>query len=184
MTHSTKIKLSKTLEELLHYNDITKITISLIVGTCGVSRQTFYNNFEDIYELLYWSHAMLIEGAVNTFWKEEDFIQAFTTATTIMRNHKVFYEQLVQLDGINSFQNTFALKNIELSKIRIKKVSKKEADSELIFALTLYWHGTAKMIVNWIATGMKESPQELADLLYTSLPSILLPYWNKVGDSH
>ena len=179
MTYSTKVKLSKALESLLQCNDITKITISQIVGNCNVSRQTFYNNFEDIYELLYWSHAMLIEGAVNTFWKEEDFIQAFTTATSIMRDHKVFYEQLVQLDGINSFQNTFALKNIELSKIRIKKVSNKEADRDLLFALNLYWHGTSKMIVNWITTGMKESPHDLAILLHTSLPSILLPYWKK-----
>lgn len=71
MTLSTKIKLSKTLEKLLYTNDVSKITVSQLVSTCGVSRQTFYNNFEDIYELLYWSHAMLIEGLLILFGKKK-----------------------------------------------------------------------------------------------------------------
>ena len=179
MTYSTKVKLSKTLEKLLHTNEISKISVSQIVSSCGVSRQTFYNNFNDIYDILYWSHAVLIEGAVNTFWKEENFIEAFTTATTIMKDHQVFYKQFSQTEGINSFQNTFAIKNIELSKIRIKKVSKKEVDENTLFALSLYWYGASKMVVNWINTGMQKEPKELALQLYDSLPSILLPYWPK-----
>jgi len=179
MTLSTKIKLSKTLEKLLYTNDVSKITVSQLVSTCGVSRQTFYNNFEDIYELLYWSHAMLIEGAVNTFWKEENFIEAFTTATTIMKDHYVFYKQFSQTEGINSFQNTFALKNIELSKIRIQKVTGKLPNQNVLFSLNLYWYGASKMIVNWINSGMYKSPKELSIQLYESLPSNLVCYWPK-----
>ena len=33
---------------------LDKITVKELVATCGVNRQTFYYNFQDIYELLEW----------------------------------------------------------------------------------------------------------------------------------
>lgn len=96
-----------------------------------------------------------------------------------MKDHYVFYKQFSQTEGINSFQNTFALKNIELSKIRIQKVTGKLPNPNIVFSLSLYWYGTSKMVVNWINSGMYKSPEELSIQLYESLPSNLVCYWPK-----
>ena len=149
MSQSTKLKLANTLEALLQKIPIEKITISDIVE------------------------------AVDTFWKEENFCQAFSTATTIMQQHKTFYQQIVRKEGINSFQRLFAQGNIELSKIRIQNVSGKDITSTLNFLLELYWFGAAQVLVNWIADGMKDSPARLASLLYEGLPLSLRQYWPK-----
>lgn len=177
MSQSTKETFADTLEELLQHNTISKITISDIVTASKLSRQTFYNNFVDIYDLIYWTHATRIKEAVDTFWQNSNFCQAFETATIIMQQHKTFYQQIVRKDGINSFQRLFAQSNIELSKLRIFKVTGSPIDSTASFLLELYWFGTAQVLVNWIEDGMKESPATLARLFYEGLPLTLRSYW-------
>ena len=122
---------------------------------------------------------MRIREAVDTFWQNSDFCQAFETATTIMRQHKNFYQQIVRKEGANSFQRLFAQSNIELSKIQIHNVSGKSTDSATDFILELYWYGTAQVLINWIEDGMKQEPAVLSQLLYDGLPLPLKQYWSK-----
>lgn len=177
MGNSRKNKIADALEELLQENSISKITVSDVVTASGVSRQTFYNNFTDIYDLIYWAHMKCVREAVSRFWENEDFCLAFEMAGDSMRQHKAFYKQVVKKEGINSFQYLFAKQNIELSKVHIKKVSDVKIDKNIDFLLELYWYGAAQMLVNWIVGGMKEEPKVLARLLYEGLPQALRIYW-------
>lgn len=43
---------------------LSKITINDLTQSCGVSRQTFYNNFRDIYDLVEWIYLQDIEISV------------------------------------------------------------------------------------------------------------------------
>ena len=52
MAIATKKLLADGLKELLEKKTLDKITVKELVATCGVNRQTFYYNFQDIYELL------------------------------------------------------------------------------------------------------------------------------------
>ena len=63
---STVIKkvLASTLKELMDEKSLSKITINDLTQSCGVSRQTFYNNFRDIYDLVEWIYLQDIEISV------------------------------------------------------------------------------------------------------------------------
>ena len=52
MAIATKKLLADGLKELLEKKTLDKITVKELVATCGVNRQTFYYNVQDIYELL------------------------------------------------------------------------------------------------------------------------------------
>ena len=52
MAIATKKLLADGLKELLEKKTLDKITVKELVATCGVNRQTFYYNFQDIYEQL------------------------------------------------------------------------------------------------------------------------------------
>lgn len=177
MQYTTKIKFANALEECLQNTRISQVTVSNIVAVSGLSRQTFYNNFIDIYDLIYWMHTMWIKEVVDTFWKEEDFCQAFEGAAAIMRKHKKFYRQIIWSEGVNSFQKSFYRQNVELSKERIRRVCASEINESIAFLLHLYWSGASQMLVNWIIDDMKMEPAELADLLYEGLPLMLSQYW-------
>lgn len=48
----TKTAMEQTLKKLLHEIPINKITVSMVTKQCGLSRNTFYHHFTDIYDLI------------------------------------------------------------------------------------------------------------------------------------
>jgi len=52
---NTKEHLSNALIRELQQTPVDKITIQTIADDCGLTRQTFYNHFADIYELVEWT---------------------------------------------------------------------------------------------------------------------------------
>ena len=48
----TKYKLANSIKECMKTAPVDKITVKNIVEGCGVTRQTFYRNFLDKYDLI------------------------------------------------------------------------------------------------------------------------------------
>ena len=55
MPIDTKRIIANALEEMLRNKSIDKITVSSLIEACGISRQTFYYHFRDIYDLVEWA---------------------------------------------------------------------------------------------------------------------------------
>ena len=55
MAHATKQLLANALKKKLNQKTLDKITVTELAEDCGVNRQTFYYNFQDIYDLLDWT---------------------------------------------------------------------------------------------------------------------------------
>lgn len=55
MATMTKEIFALTLKKLLKKKSLDKITVTELSQIAGVNRQTFYYNFQDIYDLLEWS---------------------------------------------------------------------------------------------------------------------------------
>ena len=49
-----KYRLSEAMKECMKYAPVEKITVKEIVEVCGTTRQTFYRNFQDKYDLINW----------------------------------------------------------------------------------------------------------------------------------
>ena len=52
MSNFTETIILNTFDQLLEAMPFEKITVSAIIKTCGISRNTFYYHFQDIYALL------------------------------------------------------------------------------------------------------------------------------------
>ena len=50
----TKYKLADSIKECMKTTPVDKITVKDIVERCGLTRQTFYRNFKDKYDLINW----------------------------------------------------------------------------------------------------------------------------------
>lgn len=51
---TTERALANSLKDLMVTRSINKITVKEVTDKCGITRRTFYNHFNDIYELLGW----------------------------------------------------------------------------------------------------------------------------------
>lgn len=52
MNNDIKYKLANAMKECMVSSPVEKITVKEICDTCGVTRQTFYRNFQDKYDLI------------------------------------------------------------------------------------------------------------------------------------
>ena len=76
MATSTKKALADALKKMMVIKPIDRITVNDLVETCGVSRQTFYYHFDDVYDLLEWvfeedANANLPSEVVYDNWKHD-----------------------------------------------------------------------------------------------------------------
>lgn len=54
MCYATKRKIADCVKRLMRRQDISKITIQDVMDETGMSRQSFYYHFKDIYDVLEW----------------------------------------------------------------------------------------------------------------------------------
>lgn len=97
--------LAESFKELALKHPIEKITIKEITDKAGVIRPTFYNHFQDKYELLEWiidtqliapAEPLIQNGMVN-----EALILLFSN----IEKEKEFYQKAIHLEGQNSFES-------------------------------------------------------------------------------
>ena len=99
--------LMQSLKELVLVIPLEKITIKEITDKAQVIRPTFYNHFQDKYELLEWIvREDLMEPAMPLF--DNGLLrEGITYLFTAMEKERDFYEKAVRLEGQNSFQEIF-----------------------------------------------------------------------------
>lgn len=76
MANFTKRAIIQTFQEMLTEMPFDKITVSALVARCGLSSNTFYYHFQDIYDLLevwlnQWKEQYLHSGSDPESWEED-----------------------------------------------------------------------------------------------------------------
>lgn len=71
MANLTKKALAASVMKLLESKPLDKITIKDITDECGVTRNTFYYHFQDIYDLCSWIFISRAEEIMNAHRDEE-----------------------------------------------------------------------------------------------------------------
>ena len=80
-SESTKYRLAEAMKTCMKTTSVDDITIRQIVEVCGVTRQTFYRNFLDKYDLINWyfdrilleSFQSILQPSTRSFIRLMDF---------------------------------------------------------------------------------------------------------------
>jgi len=165
----TKYLICHTLEDLLRTKPLSKITVIEIVEKSGVSRQTFYRHFEDIYALVLWLFDTT-NDAVSSFEKSKDFVSSIKLSLENMTKHPLLYRQIFLNDKDKLFVKKLLQNRIEFCKEHYGHVY---LNDSVLFAIEFFWNGYFCMLLRWIESGMKETPEKLTELICSSLPETL-----------
>lgn len=71
MTKGIKEQLADAMVDIAHEKDLGKITVKDLVNACGVSRQTFYYYYSDIFDVI----AYVLESSMSRYVEESLAIQ-------------------------------------------------------------------------------------------------------------
>jgi len=162
MATSTKKALADALKKTMAVKPIDRITVSDLVETCGVSRQTFYYHFDDVYDLLEWvfeedANANLPDEVVYDNWKRD-----VTLWFKYLSDNSTF-----ALNVYNSNSRLYMLRYIRgrmrncicsFAEIVAEKRSIDRQDFE--FIVEFYSHIVVGLIAQWMDQGM-QLPKEI-----------------------
>ncbi len=168
---NSRIKLAEAFKELLRSCTLEEATTEQIVSKAKLSRQTFYKNFSDKYELAFWCYEYDITPIFESYVKGEiTFHDMNLGMLRIFRKDKEFYGNLfMNFELQNSFFQQFH--NYSISTWTI--IFGRQQSKELFMVYKLYTYGCNNMILDWVISGMKESDEEMAELFDIALPECM-----------
>jgi transcriptional regulator len=165
MTIVIKRVLASTLKEIAEKKSLSKITINDLTQACDVSRQTFYNNFKDIYDLVEWIYLKEVVTPIERGKIYDKWQDALTSIFQyISENHvfvlntyrsfgKEFLEKILRQE-IELFLSNQVFKKIEVTKEEAKQVE---------FSYSFYTYALVGVGLDWIEKQMPESVEELVE---------------------
>lgn len=160
--------LAESLKELAATKPIDKITIKEITDKAGVIRPTFYNHFQDKYELLEWITVNELFTPVDPLLSNGMLKEGVTFILTAMEKEKEFYKKAVLLEGQNNFNEIFhrCVKNSLMKYINLanlKEFTKYSWVTEETVA-DFVGHAVTYIVVEWIKGNMAIPVDELTDV--------------------
>lgn len=173
-TERTKMALADSIRELMVTIPLDKITVREIVEQCGITRQTFYRYFKDKYDLVTWYFDRIVQKTINQMGISMTLHEGLIKKFEYMENDKYFFISALTSSDYNNLMDYDYKCILEFYK-NIAKASGPLTD-EIIFLLEFYCHGSMDMTAQWVHSGMKLSPVEMADRLEKAMPSQLDGY--------
>lgn len=173
MSDLTKQALIASFKKLLETEPFDKITISDITNDCGLSRQTFYYHFRDIFDMIRWiynSESLNEIGGRGGYGTWQDKIRELFDYTL---NNKSLI-----LGTFNSkCRNDLVGYYMDVSIRKISDIVEMKSDGDIAekdkkFIASVYAYAFVGIMVDWISDGMKESSEEMVDRVYKIVMSI------------
>ena len=160
--------IAASFKELAVLKPIEKITIREITDRAGVIRVTFYNHFQDKYELLEWiCREELFNPIRALIWNDMER-EALSFLFNGILHNRDFYMHAVHMEGQNSFQDIVRICFREvLTEYLTEKAGNKPRRYEWLTAERvgeIYAQSLAYVLITWIRGGMQEPPEEMVEI--------------------
>lgn len=175
---STKELLAKSLKELAQTKPIDKITIKDITDNCGLSKRTFYHNFQDKAELVLFEYSLNLSKVFNAESKDSSWLKLMHKAIMAIVDNYDYYKNAFRVfdsssSPINAMKSTASSTFEDFIKL---KTGIKELKEEEKIALKIYTFGIWTYGIELTKSGMTISVEKLAQYYVNSMPYILHKY--------
>ncbi len=178
----TEKALALSLKQLMKTVPLSKISIQNIVGNCRLNRQTFYYHFKDKFDLVNWIYHTEVTECIANCNHYENWTDGMYRTLCYLMNNNSFYINALNTPGQNAFDGYFFDFSCELIMGIVNDVSlgMNVPDMDKKFIADFYTHAFVGVIVQWIKTGMKDSPQimveKMENVTYGSMLGALSRY--------
>ncbi len=147
---------------------LIKISISDIVGECGMNRNSFYYHFKDKYELLNW--IFLTEITVEVTQEEVFELSIWELISRISRylyDNKAFYANAMNYEGQDSFNDFFREFLETLFETRSEDIFEENNKNEEFqeFYINFFVDLTISTLSRWIKEDAKYPPDRFVKMV-------------------
>ncbi len=166
MANLTKKALAASITKLLEKEPLDKITIKDITDECGVTRNTFYYHFRDIYDLCSWIFIEQAEEIVNKYKNEASWEAGFRAGLNYLYENKRMiyhvYKSISRTDLDRYLYRVVEEYALELVEIGSKDINVSSEAKRLV--ADFYRNAFVGRVMQWIEEDMSTEPEKLAAL--------------------
>lgn len=169
MSKLTEKALAQAAMNLLKSRPLDKITIKDITESCGLTRNTFYYHFHDVYELLRWIFEQKTDAIMAKYRDEEDWEGGLAeTLDYLYKNQQMIthIHESISDDLLLRFINEVLMRH---ARVIVERQAKGQQCSEeaIRIATELYLGAAVSNVMSWIQGGMQQTPEYLAQVYNT-----------------
>lgn len=176
-----KYELADAMKQYMKTAPVEKITVKEIVEACGVTRQTFYRNFQDKYDLINWYFDKILLESFEHMGEGTTVYESLVNKFTYIQEEKLFFKAAFKNDDQNCLRDhDFELITAFYTN-QIEERTGKKISPQLRFQLEMYCQGSIFMTVQWVLGYRKYTPEELAKSLTDAMPAELGNVFREVG---
>lgn len=169
----TKALLGEKFKELVVKKSFDKLTIKMITDAAGVIRPTFYNYFQDKYEVMDWLLREDIFKSVTELIDMEMDLEAMKMLFRKFEADREYYAKAFEVKGQNSFEEMLFEQVYELVEKIVKKHPLKVEDTSEIISEEIFLKFQSITLVNgikyWLTYNKKEISADEALKFYEFL---------------
>ena len=166
----TKYRLARTMKQCMQTTSVENITVKQITEKCGLTRQTFYRNFLDKYDLINWYFDVLAQMSFKQMGISMTLREGLVKKFEFIKGEGQFFAAAFSSESQNCLMEYDYQCIYQFYCDIIHKQGVDKIPEELEFLLRMYCRGSIAMTVEWATTGMKMSPEQLADQLIDAMP--------------
>lgn len=175
---STKQMIAESMKELLNERPLQKITVQMIVDNCQMTRQTFYQHFEDKFDLINWIFCSNIDEIIHANAQNQPWSSALEDMLVYMKRNQRFYVNTISYEGQNSFHQIITNYTCDAyARELAKRADSKNLDGDILLAIEFNSYGAVGLIYDWIRGGMKTPPHDLAKCISENMPQKMKKYF-------
>ena len=179
---TTKELLAASLQELAALKSIDKITVREIAQNGGFTAKTFYNHFQDKYDLIAWIYSSSAEKIMNRIGIDGyEWRDAVRDSFRYFLDNREFLKNLVaNTSGQDSFINYVAQFSVKIVSDYIKRRNNFDIlppDVEIF--VRVYCYGIVCTFCEFLTAPIPVSDEEFVALIEKSLPEPLKKFLYK-----
>lgn len=129
---------------------VEKITVKEIVEACGVTRQTFYRNFQDKYDLINWYFDKILLESFEHMGEGKSVYEGLVNKFTYIQEEKLFFKAAFKNDDQNCLRDHDFQLITAFYTDQIESRHRQKDFSASAVSIGSYCQGSIFMTVQWV----------------------------------
>ena len=176
----TKYILAENMKECMCHTPVDAITVRQITENCGLTRQTFYRNFLDKFDLINWYFGKILDQSFEHMGRETSVYDALVRKFTYIEQEKQFFSAAFRYDEQNSLREHDFELILAFYENLIQEKTGCKMKEEMHDLLEMYCRSSVYMTVKWVLGKKMAAPEGLAELMVEAMPVKLKELFEKL----
>lgn len=168
------------MKECMKTSKVDAITVKQLAEKCGLTRQTFYRNFLDKFDLINWYFEKILDQSFEHMGRGTSVYDALVRKFTYIEQEKQFFAAAFRYDEQNSLREHDFELILAFYENLIQEKTGCKMKEEMHDLLEMYCRSSVYMTVKWVLGKKMAAPEGLAELMVEAMPVKLKELFEKL----